>query len=80
LIHAIAHLSPNDLAAVSLVSRRFNDLVTTPHAWQVAFGRYFPGEYGRCCAVREEEVREAYCIGIMEKRVHPSHPTVEVHG
>lgn len=43
LIHAIAHLSPNDLAAVSLVSRRFNDLVTTPHAWQVAFARYFPG-------------------------------------
>ncbi|RYO68687.1 hypothetical protein AA0116_g1526 [Alternaria tenuissima] len=43
LIHAIAHLSPNDLAAVSLVSRRFHDAVTTPHAWQVAFGRYFPG-------------------------------------
>ncbi|KAF2032667.1 hypothetical protein EK21DRAFT_109740 [Setomelanomma holmii] len=43
LIHAIAHLSPNDLAAVSLTSRRFNELVTTPHAWQVAFGRYFPG-------------------------------------
>lgn len=43
LIHAIAHLSPNDLAAVSLVSRRFHDVITTPHAWQVAFGRYFPG-------------------------------------
>jgi hypothetical protein len=43
LIHAIAHLSPNDLAAVAIVSRRFNDLVTTPHAWQVAFARYFPG-------------------------------------
>lgn len=43
LIHAIAHLSPNDLAAASLVSRRFNDVVTTPHAWQVAFARYFPG-------------------------------------
>ncbi|OSS45002.1 hypothetical protein B5807_09152 [Epicoccum nigrum] len=43
LIHAIAHLSPNDLAAVALVSRRFNELVTTPHAWQVAFARYFPG-------------------------------------
>jgi hypothetical protein len=42
-VHAIAHLSPNDLAAVSLVSRSFNDLVTAPHAWQVAFGRYFPG-------------------------------------
>ena len=45
LIHAIAHLSPNDLAAVSLVSRRFHDVVTTPHAWQVAFGRYFPGPH-----------------------------------
>ncbi|KAF3035220.1 hypothetical protein E8E12_003986 [Didymella heteroderae] len=43
LVHAIAHLSPNDLAAIALVSRRFNDLVTTPHAWQVAFARYFPG-------------------------------------
>ena len=43
LIYAIAHLSPNDLAAVALVSRRFNNIVTTPHAWQVAFARYFPG-------------------------------------
>ncbi|KAF2188221.1 hypothetical protein K469DRAFT_567143 [Zopfia rhizophila CBS 207.26] len=43
LTHAISHLSPNDLSAVSLVSRRFNDLVTTPHAWRVAFARYFPG-------------------------------------
>jgi len=36
-------LSPNDLAAVSLVSKRFNGLVTTPHAWREAFNRYFPG-------------------------------------
>ncbi|KAF2268767.1 hypothetical protein CC78DRAFT_509943 [Lojkania enalia] len=43
LTHAISHLSPNDLATVSLVSRRFNALVTTPHAWQVAFARFFPG-------------------------------------
>ncbi|KAF2703677.1 hypothetical protein K504DRAFT_473908 [Pleomassaria siparia CBS 279.74] len=43
LTHALSHLSPNDLAAVSLVARRFNDLVTTPHAWRVAFARYFPG-------------------------------------
>jgi hypothetical protein len=28
---------------VSLVARRFNALVTTPHAWRVAFARYFPG-------------------------------------
>lgn len=43
LTHALAHLSPQDLSAVSLVSRRFHDLVTTPHAWRTAFSRYFPG-------------------------------------
>lgn len=43
LTHALSHLSPNDLSAVSLVSRQFNSLVTTPHAWRVAFARYFPG-------------------------------------
>ncbi|KAF2736175.1 hypothetical protein EJ04DRAFT_490460 [Polyplosphaeria fusca] len=43
LTHAISHLSPNDLASVSRVSRRFNELVTTPHAWRVAFARFFPG-------------------------------------
>jgi hypothetical protein len=26
------------------VSRRFYELVTTPHAWRVAFSRYFPGQ------------------------------------
>jgi hypothetical protein len=43
LTHTLSHLSPNDLAAVSLVSKRFNGLVTTPHAWRAAFIRYFPG-------------------------------------
>jgi len=43
LTHALAHLSPADLSSVSLVSRRFHDLVTTPHAWRTAFSRYFPG-------------------------------------
>lgn len=43
LTHTLSHLSPNDLAAVSLVSRRFHGLVTTPHAWREAFNRYFPG-------------------------------------
>ncbi|KAM5434265.1 hypothetical protein MferCBS31731_006759 [Microsporum ferrugineum] len=28
---------------MSLVSRRFHGLVTTPHAWRIAFSRYFPG-------------------------------------
>ncbi|KAF2143787.1 uncharacterized protein K452DRAFT_247209 [Aplosporella prunicola CBS 121167] len=43
LTHALSHLPPNDLSAVALVSHRFHDLVTTPHAWRVAFARYFPG-------------------------------------
>ncbi|EXJ94390.1 hypothetical protein A1O1_02784 [Capronia coronata CBS 617.96] len=28
---------------MSLVSQRFHRLVTTPHAWRIAFARYFPG-------------------------------------
>ena len=30
---------------MALVSRRFHTLVTTPHAWRIAFSRYFPGPY-----------------------------------
>jgi hypothetical protein len=36
-------LTPTDLSSVSLVSRRFHGLVTTPHAWRAAFARFFPG-------------------------------------
>ncbi|MCJ1304574.1 hypothetical protein MMC08_007387 [Hypocenomyce scalaris] len=43
LTHILSHLSPTSLSAVSLVSRRFHSLVTTPHAWRVAFSRFFPG-------------------------------------
>lgn len=43
LTHALAHLTPTDLAAVSSVSKRFHDLVTGPHAWRTAFAHYFPG-------------------------------------
>ncbi|KAF2690552.1 hypothetical protein K458DRAFT_483866 [Lentithecium fluviatile CBS 122367] len=55
LTHTLSHLSPNDLAAVSLVSKRFNGLVTTPHAWREAFNRYFPGP----AALVDESVRLA---------------------
>ncbi|KAK7538184.1 uncharacterized protein J3D65DRAFT_587458 [Phyllosticta citribraziliensis] len=43
LTHAISHLSPTDLSAVSLVCHRFHALVTTPHAWRSAFARFFLG-------------------------------------
>lgn len=44
LTHILSHLPANSLSAVSLVSRRFYTLVTTPHAWRIAFSRYFPGQ------------------------------------
>ena len=43
LTHILSHLPPSSLSAVSLVSHRFHSLVTTPHAWRIAFARFFPG-------------------------------------
>ncbi|RDW80761.1 hypothetical protein BP5796_05459 [Coleophoma crateriformis] len=44
LTHILSHLPAASLSAVSLVSRRFYNLVTTPHAWRIAFSRFFPGQ------------------------------------
>ncbi|EMC92003.1 hypothetical protein BAUCODRAFT_160611 [Baudoinia panamericana UAMH 10762] len=44
LTHALAHLAPTDLTSVALVSKRFHNLVTGPHAWRSAFAHYFPGQ------------------------------------
>ncbi|KAF3490797.1 F-box and WD domain-containing protein [Arthroderma uncinatum] len=43
LTHILSHLQPSSLSSMSLVSHRFYGLVTTPHAWRIAFSRYFPG-------------------------------------
>ena len=43
LIHILSHLPPETLSSMSIVSRRFHKLVTTPPAWRIAFARYFPG-------------------------------------
>ncbi|KAL1860778.1 hypothetical protein Plec18167_009189 [Paecilomyces lecythidis] len=43
LTHIISHLPPSSLSSITLVSRRLHNLVTTPHAWRMAFSRYFPG-------------------------------------
>lgn len=40
----MSHLPATSLSTVSLVSRRFYNLVTTPHAWRIAFSRFFPGQ------------------------------------
>ena len=68
LIHAIAHLSPTDLAAVSLVSRHFHTVVTTPHAWQVAFARYFPGPLSLEDATSLSALEESGAVVRSEKR------------
>jgi hypothetical protein len=44
LTHILSHLPATSLTAVSLVSRQFYNLVTTPHAWRIAFSRFFPGQ------------------------------------
>lgn len=44
LTHILSHLHPDSHGAVALVSKRFYALVTTPHAWRMAFQRYFPGQ------------------------------------
>ncbi|KAG5973801.1 hypothetical protein E4U58_004134 [Claviceps cyperi] len=43
LTHVLSHLHPDSHAAVALVSKRFHHLITTSHAWRMAFMRYFPG-------------------------------------
>ncbi|RMZ76361.1 hypothetical protein DV738_g4962, partial [Chaetothyriales sp. CBS 135597] len=43
LTHILSHLPPSTLSSMSLVSRRFHKLVTTPPAWRIAFARFFPG-------------------------------------
>ncbi|KAK9784629.1 putative F-box domain-containing protein [Seiridium cardinale] len=44
LTHILSHLHPDSHTAVALVSKRFHSLVTTSHAWRMAFQRFFPGQ------------------------------------
>ncbi|EEP79872.1 conserved hypothetical protein [Uncinocarpus reesii 1704] len=43
LTHILSHLPAASLSSMNLVNRRFHGLVTTPHAWRMAFSRYFLG-------------------------------------
>lgn len=43
LTNILSNLPPQSLSDVSLVSRWFHALVTSPHAWRQAFSRLFPG-------------------------------------
>ncbi|KAJ5783259.1 hypothetical protein N7457_005033 [Penicillium paradoxum] len=61
LTHILSHLPPQTLSAMTLVSRRFHSLVTTPHAWRIAFSRFFPGphavEDGRRSTTHEADLQ-----------------------
>ncbi|KAF4344602.1 f-box wd-repeat pof10 [Fusarium beomiforme] len=43
LTHVFSHLHSDSHAAIALVSKRFNALITSSHAWRMAFLRFFPG-------------------------------------
>ncbi|KAG9247695.1 putative F-box/WD repeat-containing protein pof10 [Calycina marina] len=58
LTHILSHLPANSLSAVTLVSHRFYELVTTPHAWRTAFSRFFPGQDSTSEAIEEQNGRE----------------------
>ncbi|KAH7160290.1 hypothetical protein B0J13DRAFT_670899 [Dactylonectria estremocensis] len=43
LTQILSHLHSDSHAAIALVSKRFYALITSSHAWRMAFLRYFPG-------------------------------------
>lgn len=43
LTQILSHLHPDSHGSVALVSKRFYSLIAEPHAWRMAFLRYFPG-------------------------------------
>nr|OQO15949.1 hypothetical protein B0A51_18620 [Rachicladosporium sp. CCFEE 5018] len=68
LTHALAHLTPSDLSSVSLVSKRFHELVTTPHAWRSAFSRFFPGAESVNALEQDSDDEEAQVVVRTERR------------
>ena len=70
LTHIFSHLPPSSLSAVSGVSHRFHNLVTTPHAWRIAFSRYFPGsDVLAVSGITTPALRDEQEVTVSEKRV-----------
>ncbi|KAI4088435.1 MAG: hypothetical protein LQ344_006090 [Seirophora lacunosa] len=44
MVNLVNQSAAPTLSEVSLVSRRFHSLVTSPHAWRIAFSRHFPAQ------------------------------------
>lgn len=58
MTHILSHLPPASLSDVSLLSKRFHQLVTTPHAWRIAFSRYFPGAEALCTLEPDSQISD----------------------
>lgn len=69
LTHALAHLAPVDLTSIALVSKRFHDLVTGPHAWRSAFGHFFPGADSIDAPLQNDNQDEVQQVVRSEKRL-----------
>lgn len=67
MTHILSHLPATSLSAVSLVSRQFYNLVTTPHAWRIAFSRFFPGQD----AVIEDQHIQRHARGLEKETSDP---------
>ncbi|KAG8167588.1 hypothetical protein KVR01_003277 [Diaporthe batatas] len=61
LTQILSHLHPDSHGSVALVSKRFYSLIAEPHAWRMAFLRYFPGPeaMGISAAHRDADTEEA---------------------
>ncbi|KAK3709505.1 hypothetical protein LTR37_010878 [Vermiconidia calcicola] len=68
LTHTLAHLSPTDLTSVALVSKRFHDLVTEPHAWRSAFAHFFPGPDSLHFLFEDDDDSETQAVVRSERR------------
>lgn len=64
----MAHLAPTDLTSVALVSKRFHDLVTGPHAWRSAFAHFFPGPDSVNAVFQDDEEETTQNVIRTEKR------------
>lgn len=53
LTQILSHLHPDSHGSVALVSKRFYSLIAEPHAWRMAFLRYFPGPEATCISQRK---------------------------
>ncbi|KAK7742465.1 hypothetical protein SLS63_000029 [Diaporthe eres] len=59
LTQILSHLHPDSHGSVALVSKRFYSLIAEPHAWRMAFLRYFPGPEAMATSHRKAAHQDA---------------------